>query len=142
MSRQYVSVALCTYNGARYLTPQLASILSQTLSPDELVICDDGSEDGTLDLLRAFSQTARFAVRIFENQHARLGSTKNFEKAIELCTGDLIALADQDDVWRPHKLDHLCRSLGENPSAGYAFSDAELVSATGRGLGQTLWNSV
>ena len=93
-----LSVAMCTYNGSRHLSEQLESIGTQTRLPDELVICDDCSSDDTIRIIERFSASAPFAVRLEINTQ-NLGSTKNFEKAIRLCQGDLIALADQDDVW-------------------------------------------
>ena len=94
------SVALCTYDGARYLTDQLDSFISQVRRPDELIICDDASTDESLDIIMSFAMHAPFPVRIYRNEH-NLGFIKNFEKAIQLCDGDIIALADQDDVWYP-----------------------------------------
>ncbi len=142
MSNPVLSIALCTYNGARYLEHQLASISSQSIYPDEVVVCDDGSEDGTLDLLRTFSRTADFPVRVFESDGARLGSIKNFEKAIGHCRGEVICLADQDDVWKPRKLAMLRATFEKNPEAGYVFSDAELIDDAGSPIGATLWESV
>jgi hypothetical protein len=73
---------------------------------------------------------------------ANLGSTANFARAIELCTGDVIALCDQDDVWLPHKLAALESALGRDPKAGFAFSDAEVVDENLRPLGYTLWQAI
>lgn len=136
-----ISVALCTFNGARFLPEQLASIAAQTQWPDELVVCDDGSTDNTLDLVRAFAATAPFPVRVQVNPD-RLGSTGNFAQAVSLCTGDLIALADQDDVWRPEKLARLEHALRDQPGAGLVFSDATMVDERLRSLGYTLWEAV
>jgi len=136
-----ISIALCTYNGEKFLGEQLDSILGQSLLPDELVICDDGSVDSTLEILEAFRSRAAFPVRIHRNG-ANLGSTKNFEQAISLCSGEVIALCDQDDVWKPHKLERLAATLEEHPAAGYAFSDAELVDENLQPLGRRLWESV
>lgn len=121
-----VSVALCTYNGAPYLRAQLDSIAHQSLMPHEIVACDDVSSDGTLAVLEAFATEAPFAVRISRN-NTRQGVTKNFEKAIGLCSGDLIALADQDDVWLPQKLERLADAL-DRSGAAYAFCDARLMN--------------
>src|SRR5688572_14133745 len=98
------SVAMCTYNGARYLKEQLDSFTVQTRLPDELIVCDDGSSDETCQIVSTFAASAPFTVRLEVNQQT-LGSTQNFAKAIQLCRGDLIALCDQDDVWLPGKLD-------------------------------------
>ena len=98
-----LSVALCTYNGARFIIAQLESIAAQSRLPDELIICDDHSRDGTLDLVRRFAVSASFSVCVHANPK-NLGSTRNFEQAVEMCKGDIIVLCDQDDVWRPDKL--------------------------------------
>src|SRR5690242_1846918 len=104
MKRLRISVAMCTFNGARFLPEQLESITAQTRLPDELVICDDRSADESLEIIRAFLDRPPFTVRLEINER-NLGSTKNFEKAIGLCQGEIIALADQDDVWFPQKLE-------------------------------------
>ena len=98
-----ISIALCTYNGERFLDEQLASIAGQTRQPDELVICDDCSTDNTSLILERFEKTAAFPVRIVRNQN-NLGVIANFRQAIALCKYDMTALADQDDVWLPDKL--------------------------------------
>lgn len=141
MSRLRISVALCTYNGSRYLEEQLKSIASQIRLPDELVVCDDCSSDNTVSLLTAFASQVSFKVSVVSNEE-RLGPAKNFEKAIRLCTGDIVALSDQDDVWNPSKLERLVLALEEHPSAAYAFSDAEMVDHEGSLLGYTLWEAV
>ena len=97
------SVALCSYNGAKFILEQLDSIAAQTRTPDELVICDDGSCDATIAEVANFASRASFPVRVHVNE-AVLGPTKNFERAIALSGGDVIALCDQDDVWHSDKL--------------------------------------
>lgn len=133
-----VSVAMCTFNGERFLRQQLESIADQERLPDELVVCDDGSRDASLEILQEFSSRARFPVRIVSNEK-NLGSTKNFEKVISLCDGDLIALGDQDDVWRRQKLSRLTQVLNADESAGGVFSDATLIDAEGKPIGKRLW---
>ncbi|HEX6624373.1 MAG TPA: glycosyltransferase family 2 protein [Pyrinomonadaceae bacterium] len=135
------SVAMCTYNGARFLREQLDSIAAQTRPPDELVVCDDRSTDGTTDLVAAFAAAARFPVRLHVNTE-NLGSTKNFDRAVSLCTGDLIALADQDDVWLPRKLELSEGALAASPRAGLVFTDAEVVDERLAPLGFTLWQRI
>jgi len=98
-----ISIALCVYNGANFLQMQLDSINRQSRLPDELVVCDDCSSDDTIEILKAFSVQAKFSVRIYQNEK-NLGVVANFLKAMTLCTGELIALADQDDIWSPDKL--------------------------------------
>lgn len=141
MRRMRLSVAMCTYNGADFLPAQLASIAAQTRQPDELIICDDASTDGTRALLESFARTASIPVSLyFSDQNT--GSVKNFERAIGLCTGDVIALSDQDDVWRKDKLELIEQAFQRNAATGLVFSDAELVDEELNPLGRTVWQAV
>lgn len=99
---QNVSIAFCTYNGARFLGEQLASLARQTRLPDELIVCDDRSMDETVALLKVFAADAPFPVTIEINKE-RLGPAANFAKAAELCSGDVVLFCDQDDVWHDDK---------------------------------------
>ena len=135
------SVALCTYNGGRYVGEQLDSIAAQTRQPDELIICDDRSTDETVRVVEEFAKSAGFGVRLYVNGR-NLGSTKNFERAIGLCGGELIALADQDDVWLPGKLERLEQEFERDPCAGLVFSDAEVVDERLRPSGRRLFDMV
>lgn len=97
-----VSVAMASYNGAKYLQAQLQSLVEQERQPDELVVSDDASTDTTRDLLCAFAGAAPFRVALYRNA-AQGGYGKNFARALSLCGGDLVFLCDQDDVWFPEK---------------------------------------
>lgn len=132
---------MCTYDGARFLREQLDSIAGQTRLPDELVVCDDGSRDGTLPLLESFAAAAPFPVRIHVNP-TQLGTAKNFERALGLAAGAIIALADQDDVWYPHKLERLERELARSERIGLVFSDADVVEDRLRPAGYRLWQAM
>jgi glycosyltransferase involved in cell wall biosynthesis len=129
---------MCTFNGARYVREQVESLFRQTLLPDELVICDDRSTDGCRDLLQSLSAESPFTIRLIANEE-RLGAARNFEKAIGLCGGDIIFLADQDDVWCPTKLEVVADTLNRHPGAAYAFSDAAIIDEKGNSLGVGLW---
>ena len=133
-----ISVALCTYNGARFLPAQLASYLNQYRLPDELVVSDDGSTDGTKSLIEEFARSAPFPVH-FHCNPVRLGVATNFDRAIQRCSGEFIALSDQDDEWQPDKLTRLVSLLQQNPQAGYACSDAELIDENSQSLSHRLW---
>lgn len=135
-----ISIALCTYNGAKFLEEQLMSFLRQTRLPDELVVCDDCSNDGTVEIIERFAQTAPFPIRLHRNE-TNLGSTKNFERAISLCAGDLIFLSDQDDVWLPEKLARVETEFEKNPQIGMVFSDALIVDENLQVVGDNLWNT-
>ena len=107
-----ISIAMATYNGARFLQEQLDSFVKQNLLPDELVVCDDGSSDSTYEILEAFRVHAPFPVVLYKNNN-NLGYTRNFEKVIALCSGDVIFLSDQDDVWFPDKIEEVVRVFTE-----------------------------
>jgi len=139
MAQLSLSVALCTYNGSRFLAEQLQSIGLQSRLPDELVICDDRSSDCTVSIIKTFARQAPFPVQLDVNP-TNLGSTKNFELAISRCRGDVIALSDQDDIWQKDKLAQLAAVLHESPSVGAVFSDAEVTDEQLIPLGYKLWD--
>jgi len=132
---------MCTYNGAHYLSEQLASIVAQTRHPDELIICDDASVDETPALLQDFTLNAPFRVSVVRNQK-RLGSTRNFEHAIELCGGDVIFLCDQDDIWVETKLAVMEQQFVQKPVMDLLFSDADLIAEAGQPMGRTMWKAL
>lgn len=134
-----ISVAMCTHNGALYLREQLESIAAQTRLPDELVVCDDASTDTTREIVVNFGAASPFPVSLHAN-HLALGSTKNFDKAIGLSTGDLIALSDQDDVWRADKLAMIEQCFAEHPGIGMVFSDAQIVDNQLGDTNRCLWD--
>ena len=101
-----VSIAMATYNGERFILEQLRSLASQTHLPDELVVCDDCSADRTVDIIMEFAATAPFPVRLHVNDK-RLGWAANFMGVVVLCSHDVIAFCDQDDVWSPEKIETL-----------------------------------
>lgn len=135
------SIAMCTWNGEQYLHDQLASISSQTRIPDELIVCDDNSTDETVRIVSDFAISAPFPVRLCVNEQ-NLGTTKNFERAIGLCEGDIIALSDQDDVWLPEKLRRIEDCFSRDSGVGLVFTDAEVVDEHLQPLGYRLWESV
>lgn len=123
-----ISIALATYNGNRFLREQLDSIYSQTYGNIEVVACDDCSSDDTAAILEEYRK--RHGLRYLVNE-SNLGFMRNFEKIITLCRGEFIALADQDDVWLPEKLEKQLKGLG---NASLVYSDAFLVDEAGRQL--------
>ncbi len=133
-----ISIALCTYNGEKYLEQQLNSFLRQTHPPDEIVINDDNSTDSTCEIIEHFATRSPIAVRFSRNKQ-NLRTVKNFEKAIALCTGDIIALSDQDDVWQRDKLRIFADVFDCKPEVGLVFCDAEVVDENLNQLGVTNW---
>ncbi len=132
---------MCTYNGAQFLPAQWESILAQSRKPDEIVICDDGSSDKTRSLLEQLAKQSSIPVTLRLNEK-NVGSVKNFEQAIRLCKRDIIALSDQDDVWRSDKLQLIEDAFTKHPAAGLVFSDAEIVNENLEPLGKRMWAEV
>lgn len=141
MSRSSTSVAMATCNGGSFIADQLASLAAQSRRPDQLVICDDASEDDTLEKIEVFRAQAPFEIRTEENPQ-RLGVTANFEKAISLCDGEIILLADQDDVWAPEKVERLVGSLENHPEWGMAFCNGNVMDSELVPLGYDLWQAL
>lgn len=127
-----VSVAMATFNGGQFIAEQLRSILAQTVAIDQIVIADDGSRDDSVGIARDVLATFAGELTVLEPERRSLGVTKNFERALRACTGDLIALSDQDDVWHVDKLERMIAPLGEDGLL--AFSDASLVGELGQPL--------
>lgn len=96
-----ISVCMATYNGEKYIKEQIESILCQLGDDDELIISDDGSTDDTIKIVNSLSD---YRINLIKNNNER-GYTKNFENALSASTGDVIFLADQDDVWVENKLE-------------------------------------
>ncbi len=137
ISKKAISVALCTYNGERFLPRQLSSIAAQTRLPDEMVICDDGSTDHTVAMLRRFAAEVPFPVRIHVNER-NLGSSVNFENAILQCQGDLIALCDQDDIWFSTRLERCEAEFAAHSDLGLVFSDGLVIDEHDQPTGSKL----
>ena len=132
-SSPLVSVALCTYNGARYLAEQLESIVAQTHRRLEIVVVDDASSDDTVAIASRFAaQDAR--IRIVRNE-TNLGFRANFERALGLCRGELIAPCDQDDVWETNKVARLLDALGER---SLSYCDSTLVDGANTATGMRM----
>jgi glycosyltransferase involved in cell wall biosynthesis len=128
-----VSIVMATYNGARFLQPQLDSLATQTFRPLELIVSDDQSTDNTLDILDEFRERAPFPVFIERNAE-RLGYGQNFLSATVKAQGDLIAFCDQDDLWHENKLEVAVRILEQDGSSLFVHA-ATLIDEEGRTIG-------
>lgn len=120
-----ISIALATYNGARFLREQLDSIYAQTWPNMEVVAGDDGSSDDTVAILEEYRQSRGLR---YEVNGRNLGFLSNFENILSRCRGEFIALADQDDVWLPEKLERLVAEIGD---ASLIYTDASLIDENG-----------
>jgi glycosyltransferase involved in cell wall biosynthesis len=124
-----VSVVLCTYNGERFISEQLASILAQTRAPAEIIVSDDGSTDATLDIVATAAKTSTVPIRILENPHT-LGFAENFLTACTHANTPYIAFSDQDDRWRPEKLATAHRAL-RTTGAALCVHPVQLIDSGG-----------
>lgn len=106
-----VSIALCAYNGAKFIRKQLDSILHQTHKNLEIIVVDDCSTDDTYEILRGYAKKDD-RIRCYKNE-VNQGYNKNFEKAISFTTGTYIAISDQDDIWLPKKIALLLEGIGD-----------------------------
>ena len=129
-----ISIAMATYNGAKYIREQIESIQRQTIQDFELVICDDCSTDDTCDIIHQFQQGDN-RIRLIKNEHS-LGFKNNFLRAISLCKGECIALSDQDDVWYDDHLSTLYTAI-QNSGKSLAVGDADMVDSELHPLGLT-----
>jgi glycosyltransferase involved in cell wall biosynthesis len=125
-----ISVAFIVYNGAQYLRTQLDSILAQTQKVDEIIICDDASYDNTKEILDEYKNKHPNLFFIHYNTK-NIGPSKNIEKAIQACTGELILLADQDDYWETNKVDTVVKWFDQNPNMHGVFTNGSLMNSKG-----------
>ena len=125
-----VSIAIATYNGGQFLREQLDSLYIQSRKPDEVVVADDCSTDDTQAILEEYHQ--KKGLKYIVND-TTLGVNRNFEKAIRNCTGNYIAICDQDDVWMPHKIQTCLSKLQEIEN-----DEPACVSSQGIGVDRNL----
>lgn len=110
-----ISVAIATFNGEKFIKQQLTSILNQTKAVDEVIICDDASTDNTAKICRLFIEENRLdSWKLYVNDK-NVGYCYNFYNAIEKCSGDVIFLCDQDDLWYPQRVEKMCCQLNLAP---------------------------
>ena len=131
-----ISAVVCTYNGERFLAEQLQSILDQTHPPDEIIISDDGSIDSTLDIVAEFSSRDSGAKKpqwTVQSRRKPLGVAGNFASALTKARGEFVALADQDDVWEPTRLEQGLAQFRDD--ALLVHCDATLIDGAGQPTG-------
>lgn len=138
MSGPRVGVAMAAYNGARYIRPQLESILAQERMPDQVVIVDDASTDTTPDILADIAAGQSGRVRVMTNRENR-GAPYTFAKAIAHCETRYVALADQDDEWLPDKLAVMASAAARHPDAGMWFHDLAIMNPQGAPRAESFW---
>lgn len=128
------TVVMATFNGAKYLAEQLASLKDQAMPPCRLIVSDDGSSDATREILDSFAKKASFDVVILDGP--RRGYAENFWSAAKFVDTKYLAWADQDDVWHSHKILRCVRAL-EDTGASFVSHSASVVDEKLRPLGRS-----
>lgn len=128
-----VSVCIGIYNGEQFIKEQLLSILHQTRQPDEVILCDDHSQDGSLGIVREFIHLYHLENRwhLYQNETNK-GYPGNYYHAMELCTGDIVFLGDQDDVWGETKLERMLDAMAKQPGANVMACKFGLINGSGK----------
>lgn len=135
-----VSVALCTYNGEKYLDQQLQSIIKQTRPVDEIIICDDCSKDNTVQIIKDYQKHHAGLIKLKINPK-NIQSVKNFQQGLQLSTGDIIFLSDQDDLWSANKVEHYLNHFELNPNIEVICSNGHLIDENNQSLDRrTIWD--
>jgi glycosyltransferase involved in cell wall biosynthesis len=136
-----LSVSMITFQGAAYLKAQMDSILGQSITVHEIIICDDGSTDETRAILTEYA-AKHPQIRLHFNEQ-NLGTVQNMQQCLRKTSGDIIFLADQDDVWLPTKVEKTLAFFQERPDAGAVFSNASIIDAEGKTQeDMTLWDII
>lgn len=135
-----VSVAMCTYNGAKYIQEQLDSILHQTRPVDEIIISDDGSSDDTLDILRKYEE--RHPCIYVSLNEKNKGYKQNFMDTMRQCTGDIVFLSDQDDRWHLNKVELILDWFDKHPKMQLVFTNANIIDGSGKQSGENIFDRI
>jgi len=130
-----ISVCMATYNGEKFIEKQLLTILNQTRQPDEVIICDDGSKDNTVIIIQKFIEQYNLTGKwkIYQNKENK-GYPGNFYYAMGLCEGDLVFLADQDDIWDAHKIEIMSQIMERESQIEVLSSTMGIMDADGKEL--------
>lgn len=130
-----ISVCMGIYNGEAYIEEQLLSILHQTLPPDQVVLCDDGSTDRTREIINDFIQKHQLEKgwRLYCNKENK-GYPGNFYYSMSLCSEKYVFLADQDDIWDIRKLERMTAIMEAGPKACAVCCKFGLIDAEGKDI--------
>lgn len=138
MEKLKISVAICTYNASAYLDEQISSILFQTMLPDEIIIIDDCSSDDTNSIIEEYRAMSSVKIKHIINKN-NLGYVKNFEKAISICSGDIIFLSDHDDIWISTKIDTVYNYMRSHYDITMVFTNGKLMDSSSTLVEGSLW---
>ena len=123
-----ISVVMATYNGERFIREQLLSIFNQTMSVDEIIICDDNSRDNTVQIIKDIQKEYKnIDIRLIQNNN-NLGYKLNFKRALLFCDADFIFLCDQDDIWLENKVEVMMQIMNVNKNIKVLASTYDLIN--------------
>jgi glycosyltransferase involved in cell wall biosynthesis len=131
-----VSVVIPVFNGEKTIRETIESVLNQTLTDFELVVINDGSQDGTLDIVERIPDSR---IQVFSYPNAGQSTSRN--RGIEIAKGDYISFIDADDLWTPDKLEAQLQALQANPKAGVAYSWTDWIDESSQLLGKGSYNT-
>lgn len=135
-----ISVAICTYNGCKFIEEQLNSIIGQTIKPDEIILSDDGSKDNTFEIAKQILSNSGIEYKLIKNENKH-GVVGNFTNAISQCSGDIVFTSDQDDCWLPNKIERISAEFKKDDQCMMVFTDAHTTDANLNPNG-SLWDSI
>lgn len=136
-----ISIVLATFNGSAYLEAQIKSILRGSRQPDEWVVVDDASTDGSMDLARSLLNKAGAPAASYIANKKNIGASPSFASALARTTGDVILFCDQDDLWHADKLKRMEEAFAADDSLTLAYHDGAIIDADGRPDGRTIWGT-
>jgi glycosyltransferase involved in cell wall biosynthesis len=131
MQMRSVTVVIPTYNGSRYIGDALNSVFAQTVLPDEIIVVDDNSTDGTLDIVREVAKTGPVPIRVIHLQRNSGGPARPMNLGMEAAATEIVTLLDQDDVLCKEQVELISRVLGKDPQIGLAFGEFRYMDKNG-----------
>lgn len=141
IGNQKISVVVATYNGERFIEEQINSIINQSLQPDEIIICDDNSNDLTVEKTKKTIEKSEIEYKIILHKKNQ-GVVKNFFEGASSASGEYIFLCDQDDYWLPQKIEHMSKILFDDKKVQLVFSDATIVDENLNKRNTSLWETI
>lgn len=136
----FISVAIASFNGEKYIRKQIESILNQTRKVDEIVISDDGSTDKTLAIIKDISAHTNIEIVQIKNNKNH-GYCGNFENAIKNTKGDIVFIADQDDVWMPDKVEKVVQLFSDFRDCNAVITNGNIINQNEQVLSDSLTSS-
>ncbi len=129
-----ISVVIATYNGSKYIIEELESIMNQTITPDEVIISDDCSNDNTTELINNFIVNNNLSNWKLNKNKTNKGFSKNFMDTLYSASGDIIFLADQDDIWIDNKIEKMLEVYCSNKNVKSVASEFTFIDGNSNSI--------